>query len=67
MAMEDIMAEIDVDELRDYMEDYCGTAAAAGFDTAVFDLADIDDANGYELCEKAEELGFDLEQFIIDD
>ena len=39
MAMEDIMAEIDVDELRDYMEDYCGTAAAAGFDTAVFDLA----------------------------
>ena len=49
------------------MEDYCGTAAAAGFDTAVFDLADIDDANGYELCEKAEELGVDLEQFIIDD
>lgn len=67
MAMEDIMAEIDVDELRDYMEDYCSTAAAAGFDAAMLDLADIDDADGYELCEKAEELGVDLEQLIVDD
>ena len=66
MAMEDIMAEIDVDELRDYGR-LLRHGGRSGFDTAVFDLADIDDADGYELCEKAEELGVDLGQFIIDD
>lgn len=61
------MATIDVDELRDYMQDYCGTAAAAGFDGAVLDLVDIEDADGYELCERAEELGVDLEMFEVDE
>ena len=61
------MANINVDELRDYLEDYCGSATFSGFPGAVADLAEIGDADDYELCEKAEELGIDLERFAIDD
>ncbi|WP_307983054.1 hypothetical protein [uncultured Senegalimassilia sp.] len=50
------MAKIDTDELRDYLEDYCGTAASSGFPAALLDVADIEDMDGYELCEKAEDL-----------
>ena len=51
------MAKIDTEELRDYLEDYCGTAASSGFPAALLDIADIEDMDGYELCEKAEDLG----------
>lgn len=61
------IAEIDTDELRDYLEDYCGTAAFSGFLAALLDVADIDGMDGYELCEKAEDLGIDLERFTVDD
>lgn len=57
------MARIDVEELRDYLEDYCGSAAFSGFPGAVADLAEIKSADGHELCEKAEELGIDLRRF----
>ena len=60
------MAKIDTDELRDYLEDYCGTAAFSGFPAALLDVADIEDMDGYELCEKAEDLGIDLERFRVD-
>ena len=60
------MATIDVDELRDYMEDYCGTAMFNGFPAAMLDLADIEQMDGYELCEKAEEMGIDLRWFAVD-
>lgn len=60
------MATIDADALRDYLEDYCGTAAFSGFPGAVVDLAEIESADDYELCEKAEELGVDLRRFAID-
>ena len=60
------MAEIDTDELRDYLEDYCGMAASSGFPAALFDVADIEGMDGYELCEKAEDLGIDLERFRVD-
>lgn len=63
------MAKIDTDELRDYLEDYCGTAAFSGFPAALLDVADIEDIedmDGYELCEKAEDLGIDLGQFEVD-
>lgn len=36
------MTEIDTDELRDYLEDYCGTAASSGFPAALLDVADIE-------------------------
>ena len=61
------MAKIDTDELRDYLEDYCGTAAFSGFPAALLDVADIEDMDGYELCEKAENLGIDLGRFRVDD
>lgn len=60
------MAKIDTDELRDYLEDYCGTAASSGLPAALLDVADIENMDGYELCEKAEDLGIDLERFRVD-
>ena len=60
------MAKIDTDELRDYLEDYCGTAASSGFPAALLDVADIENMDGYELCEKAEDLGIDLGRFRVD-
>ena len=60
------MAKIDTDELRVYLEDYCGTAAFSGFPAALLDVADIEDMDGDELCEKAEDLGIDMGQFEVD-
>ncbi|WP_248922861.1 hypothetical protein [Olsenella intestinalis] len=60
------MATIDVDALREYLEDYVGTAAFNGFPAAVLDLSDIEHMDGYELCQKAEELGVDLRRFEVE-
>lgn len=60
------MAKIDTDKLRDYLEDYCGTAAFSGFPAALLDVGDIENMDGYELCKKAEDLGIDLERFRVD-
>jgi hypothetical protein len=59
------MATIDVDELRDYLNDYCGTAMMSGFGPAVLDLADIERMDGQDLCRKAEEMGVDLTRFVV--
>ena len=56
---------IDTDALRDYMIDYCGTAAFGGFPAAMLDAWDIERMDGYELCRKAEELGIDLRRFEV--
>lgn len=58
--------EIDVDELRDYMVDYCGSAAFSGFPAAILDVVDIERMDGYELCEKVEALGINLEKFEVE-
>ena len=60
------MATIDVDALRDYLMDYCGTAAFSGFPAAMLDVMDIERMDGHELCRKAEELGVDLARFAVD-
>ena len=60
------MAKIDTDKLRDYLEDYCCTAASSGFPAELLDVRDIENMDGYELCEKAEDLGIDLERFRVD-
>ena len=60
------MTLIDADALRDYLMDYCGSAAFSGFPAAIFDVAEIESMSGEELCEKAEELGIDLRQFIVE-
>ena len=59
------MATIDVDELRDYLLDYCGTAMMSGFPAAVLDVADIERATGHELCRIAESMGVDLRKFTV--
>ena len=59
------MATIDVDALRAYLLDYCGTAMMSGFPAAVLDVVDIERADGYELCRIAERLGVDLRRFVV--
>ena len=59
------MATIDVDALRAYLLDYCGTAMMSGFPAAVLDVVDIERADGYELCRIAERLGIDLRRFAV--
>ena len=60
---DDTDVDIDIDALRRYLLDYCGTAAFAGFSAAGLDVADVEGASPYELCKKAEELGVDLRRF----
>lgn len=59
------MAPIDVDALRAYLLDYCGTALFGGFPVALLDVADIERMDGEELCRKAEDLGVDLRRFVV--
>lgn len=61
------MTLIDVESLREHMEDYTGTAMMNGFPAALLDLADIDSISGEELCEKAEQMGVDLNDFVVDE
>ncbi len=55
--------EVDVDALREYLLDYCGTATFSGFPAAVLDVVNIEQTDGYELCQIAERLGIDLRRF----
>lgn len=59
------MALINVEALRDYLPDCCGTAMFSGFSAALLDVADIERMSAEELCRKAEELGVDLRRFVI--
>ena len=59
------MAEIDVDSLREYLTEYCGSAMFSGSPAALLDLADVSGASGLELCRKAEDLGVDLGRFAV--
>ena len=54
---------VDVDKLRDRLEDEYGTAAFSGSPVAMSDMWDIDRMDGYELCQMAEKLGIDLNDF----
>lgn len=60
------MALIDVDALREYLTNYCGTAAFNGFPAAILDTWDIESTTGEELCQKAEDMGIDLSRFVIE-
>lgn len=57
------MAYIDIDALRNYMEDEYGAAMMNGFTAAILDLADIDSMNEEELCRCAEDQGVGLRKF----
>lgn len=62
-----VMTFIDIDALRAYLLDYCGTAMFGGFSAALLDVADIERASGHELCRIAERLGVDLRRFAVDE
>ena len=55
--------KVDVDALREYLLDYCGTATFSGFPAVVLDVVNIEQADGYELCQIAVRLGIDLRRF----
>lgn len=59
------MAQIDIDALKHHVEDYIGTAMFNGLPAALLDLSDISNMSGYELCQKAEDLGIDLRRFEV--
>lgn len=59
------MALIDVDALREYLQDYYGTAMFNGFPAAIIDLGELDRMDGQELCRLAERLGVDLQRFVV--
>lgn len=56
---------VDVDALRSYLLDYCGTAMFSGFPAALMDVADVDGASPEELIAIAERLGVDPAQFAV--
>ena len=58
--------QIDVEALREYLVDYCGTAMFGGFPAAMMDLADVESMSPAQLCQKAEEMGIDLRRFEVD-
>ena len=59
------MATIDVDKLRSYMLDFCGSAMMSGYPAALLDVASVERASGKELCRMAERSGVDLRRFIV--
>ena len=54
---------IDIDALRDYLLDLCGTAMFSGFGPALLDVAEVERADGCELNRIAERLGVDVSKF----
>lgn len=56
---------IDIDALRDYLLDLCGTAMFSGFGPALLDVAEVERADGYELIRVAERFGVDVTRFEV--
>jgi len=54
---------VDVDALREYLLDLCGTAAFAGYGAALVGIAEIENASGRELLFIALQLGVDPTEF----
>lgn len=56
---------IDVERLRGYLLDHCGTAAIGGFPAAWLDVIDLESASPEDLLKAAERLGIDPRRFAI--
>lgn len=54
---------VDVDALRSYLLDLCGTAVFAGMGTALMDVVDVERAGGEKLLAIALRLGVDPASF----
>ena len=59
--------EVDVDQLREGLLDYAGSAAGVGFPAAMLDVMDIKDESPQELLARAEREGLDLRDFAVDE
>lgn len=57
--------EIDVEALRSYLLDLCGTAMACGIGPAALMLSDVEQADAYALLRIAEDLGVDVRRFCL--
>ena len=56
---------VDVEALRSYLLDLCGTAAFAGLGAALVDVVDVERASGEELLKIALRLGVDPAEFEV--
>ena len=56
---------VDVEALRSYLLDLCGTAAFAGLGAVLVDAVDVERASGEELLEIALRLGVDPAEFEV--
>lgn len=56
-----------VDDLRDYLMDYCGTAVASCGVAAMAQMQEIEDASDNELVRIADDLGIDANQFELEE
>lgn len=63
--MEPDHVTVDVDALRAYLLDYCGTAMFSGFPAALLDVSDVSGASPEELVRIAERLGVDPVWFAV--
>lgn len=57
---------VDVDALRSYLLDLCGTATFAGLGAAMVDVAELESASGQELLDMALRLGIDPAEFEVE-
>lgn len=60
------MASIDVDALRDELRDLAGGSWSMGHDLGLGALAEVDGLDDIALCRLAEDMGFDLRDFELD-
>ena len=56
-----------VDDLRDYLMDYCGTASVGCGVAAMAQMHEIEDASDDELVRIADDLGVDADQFELEE
>lgn len=56
---------VDVDALREYLLDLCGTAVFAGLDVVLVDVAVVENASGEELLAIALRLGINPADFEV--
>ncbi|MBR3325910.1 MAG: hypothetical protein IKG22_01120 [Atopobiaceae bacterium] len=59
--------DADADELRDYLMDYCGTAAFGVGAAAMFQMQEIESADDEGLFGIARDLGVDAERFGLEE
>ena len=58
------MSQIDIDRLRDDLENYYGTAAFSGYPQAIIDLGIVERASEEELISIAQKCGFNINKYI---